>query len=262
MTLWLWFYVCMFNLMGFYGLSLCLLSFSGDVISSTITFSKPRMDLPAVPEGHLDFPFNIPRCQIISLQELDIASLAIEMHTLIQSISELASHFLEHYSLVSSTAVVIYYTQVISAIEHRLLSFQIQYSSTQPADIAVLYVIEMSRIAALISTTYYFRGISITSATISSLQKRLISTSSTLESIHHDFLDESSLKLPLWACWLGGLTANDQEWFAARIQGYMTWLQLRSQEELESFLEGYILAPRRHDSHGSALWQQILKSPT
>jgi hypothetical protein len=208
--------------------------------------------------GHLDTSLGIITTPY--LEDPDLASLHFEIYTLIQSISKLASRFLErNNTLTSSIAVIMYYTQVLSAIEHRILSLEIPYSSGPPIDNVVQYSIEMSKIAALISTTYYFRNMRITSATITSLQRRLVTIAQTLESIPHDTLEEDSLKLILWACWMGGLTARDQEWFAVRMHGYMTWLKLRSWEELKYFLERFVLEPKRHDLHGNSFWPRVSK---
>jgi hypothetical protein len=233
-------------------------NFSADVISATITFSRPRLDCPTVSSSNLDAPFTVPPNTNQSLEGANTALLNCEVYTLIRSISELASRYLEHSSSFTySTAAIIRYIQILTAIEHRLLFLPISPSSAQPSDVAVLNVIEISRIAALISTTYYFRSMRITSATISSLQKRLVTAIVALEAVGHDFLDASSIKLLLWACWIGGLTAKDQDWFAIRIYGYMTWIKLYDWRELESYLDGFVLAPRRHDVHGGRLWQRV-----
>jgi hypothetical protein len=126
-----------------------------DVISATITLSKPKLDCPKVLSCHLDmfsaFPFDPTPCP----QEMVPAVLNLEMCSLIRSISKMASRFFEHSTtLTSTTAEVIKNTQVLSAIEHRLLSLEIPCSSGPPSKMAVLHVIEMSKIAALISTTY------------------------------------------------------------------------------------------------------------
>jgi hypothetical protein len=242
----------------FRGLTLCSPKFSGDVISSTIAFSKPKLDCPKVSGTHLDMLLTVTSSPTRPLEEMDTALLYYEIFSLVRSISELATNFLEHSNIfTSSTAIIIQCTQVISAIEHRLLSLRVTCSSEQPSDLAVLYVIEMVRIAALISTTYYFRSMKITSATISSLQKRLVAATTAFEFVSHDFYEESSMKLLLWACWLGGLTAKDQDWFAIRIHGYMQSMKLYGWRDLECFLDGFVLAPRRHDLHGGMLWRRV-----
>jgi hypothetical protein len=236
------------------------LKLSGDIISATITFSKPRLDLPKVPSSITETYMSPVPTAYPSFPELDTASVGFEVYTLVKSISQQAFRFVEHpHSLTSSIPIIIFYTQILSAIEHRLLSIDIPFSLASPPELPSLHVLEISRIAALISTTYYFRNLTINSAAISSLRKHLVATISTLESTQHDFLDRDSLKLLLWACWIGGLTAKDQEWFAIRIHRYMTWLELPSWEELESSLQGFILTPRRHDLHGSSLWLRVSK---
>ena len=116
----------------------------------------------------------------------------------------------------------------------------------------------MARIAALVSTSYYFRILTIRSASSASLHKHLNATALDLEHLNPAALDSLYLKLYLWSLWIGGITASDQEWFVSQIHKCMAFLNLSGWKDLENFLGGYVMIPRPHDLHGNALWQQVL----
>lgn len=169
---------------------------------------------------------------------------------LIKQISDLATQVLKPDNILkASTASIIAHTQVISATEHRLLSIE-NPDDVPDHEIPLLNVIRAGKAAALISTTYYFRIMRITSATTRSLRGKIVAALENLESGDINALNMESMKLLLWSSWIGYLVAEDQDWFVIHVHRFMIRMDLRSWEDVQSCLKGFTLASKRHDSLG------------
>ncbi|KAF2009113.1 hypothetical protein BU24DRAFT_415457 [Aaosphaeria arxii CBS 175.79] len=214
---------------------------SVDLISSTITLSIPRLERPVQHLSNTD-PF------LLSFSKrsyfIDYTDMTTTLDYLVRSISELVFRYLESKgSLTSSTTSIICFTQILSTIEHCLLSIQLPSSNDPSPDVISIRIIQVARIAALISTSYYFRAFTQEAAFTVSLYKKFLEIVRDIEPICPTVRNALLLKLHLWSILVGCITSRNKELLESQVQHYMGLLNLADWKDLETFLEGYIVAP-------------------
>lgn len=209
---------------------------------------------------------------------LDTHSFRTEIFTLIRFVGkliELHTNFLD--ALTSSTANMMAFIRVSSAVEHRLLSVRWgqQRKRSSDGNITLAWphlesdaasVYEAARIATLSCMTYLFRAMGSTSVIVVNLQNRLhAAIKDALEkwvepvpsSNHlvlgddndgdHDGDGRVAMRLLLWDLCTGSLTALSGQrrlWYARRIREGMWRLRIRDLKGLNACLGGYLWTER------------------
>ena len=160
-------------------------------------------------------------------------------------------------SITSTSSGIISFSQLCSALEHRLLSLEMLHSIHPPQQMMTVLVHDACRIATLIFMTYQFRNFKPRSATFRSLRSQLIRTIENIEGLDQGLLDKGLQQMLLWACWMGGMASTAHDWFPSRIQFYMHKLRCTCWEEIEDCMVNFIWTTKMHDSQSLELWRAV-----
>ncbi|KAH7386426.1 fungal-specific transcription factor domain-containing protein [Cadophora sp. MPI-SDFR-AT-0126] len=231
----------------------------GDILSATITLSKPNLEAPIFddPSDQL-FPSLLNNNQYTSSADFGKGIFA-----LLHSMSNLAAlrDELSTTPGAATPAEIRSYTKARTAIEHGLLS--IKFVPTSPdsalANELQLLVYESVRIAALICATYLFRDFAVQSTVQTALRIRLFERLTMSENCRQKDMTWSFAEILLWLYYIGGMVAKsgDRAWYSQRISKTMVLLGLESWAEVEDCLGRCLWTERMRDKRCIDLWQEI-----
>jgi hypothetical protein len=191
-------------------------------------------------------------------------------------------HSSSRATLTTSTATMVSFSQVCSALEHRLLTLRVagwdRPSPSSPSSQPSLrdpdaFIFDAARIAALMCMTHFFRQMALRAVLFTTLRRSFRENIESLEALGDageglrvgvdvgvgTGVGELSMRLLLWACCVGGVTALDQHWFALRVHRCMDSLEIEGWGELERCLMEYVWAPKMRDQHLVLLWREVQK---
>jgi len=230
--------------------------FSGDLLSATISNSKPILEYPSISQSVLT-ALGLPLTLTSPLNTtLNLNSFTIEILSTIKIISQLV-YILSQPVIYPFTSLddIILLNQICCVIEHRLLSAEV-YRTEDSESYTSVY--ELARIAALTAANHNFRTFSRGTTLFRSLHETLKQQMMVFESQTNPLLDEFSLRLLLWTCWWGGMASStDSEFFALRIRRCSRLLGYTTLENLEFCLKSFLWTSEMHDGQSRSLWEEI-----
>jgi hypothetical protein len=210
------------------------------LISSAVSDSIPTLERPNIDAAAMALGLEIPGTFARPVESSpDLPSFRVEILTLIDVIKMLAAlHANSVDTIIASTDNMIAFSQVCSAVEHRLLSVRTRETQAN----ALAY--EAVRIAELMCMTYLFRKMNQTAAINLNLHKRFRAAINGLENWSTVVTDEETMRLLLWALSVASLTALDPAWFVDPIRWGILILEIGNLDELRNFLGFFVWTSR------------------
>ncbi|KAI1305757.1 hypothetical protein F5Y03DRAFT_394942 [Xylaria venustula] len=193
----------------------------GDVISATISGSKPGVECPRLDsapsplfDGLWGYGFLTKHCN----SEASLEPSVVRIREVIQLMSRRATMYRTSYKVLSTTSShMTTFTNVCCAAEYQLLSLEaIPPAGSDGTSGADVLIYEAARNAALICSTYLFRRLRPQAAILVSLQQAL---RHSIMACDYDSLEHGScvsmgnMRLLLWSICVGRVTALDPDWY-------------------------------------------------
>jgi len=220
-----------------------------DVLSSMLTRTRPRFVPTDSQSSDLPFTsnFGILQCDPLSNSLTNFTTLLVELQSLTAFQTEISRPS-------GATVIEVHQFDVRrSAIEYQLLNLQFSAQNISPHE----QVFHACCIAAMIYTSFIFRGFRPEFAVLLTLKKNLMGTLGNL--ILKD-VGTTMLDVCLWMLFTGGMlsiAAEEKTWFATRIlpliiqAGYHHW------EEVEICLSR-VLWTKKMDNEGcKSIWRDV-----